>query len=290
MTELSRKNPRSAWDRAFPVAAGVGVIAVGFAVFGYLAARRAEAELGASRSETAAARERLRDLKQQGAADLQAAAELQAELKHLESLRPASAPAPGPRFEDGYEAGRQFMLAHPEVQKMLDRARVDLANSWPKTAARAAGFSEAQVNQYAELFARQKMSPPFSVDGVRLPVQGDIGGDVQGEQLRALVGDALFAKYEAYMGDRSGMYTSEVAAAASAATGVPLMPGQSQALRDIFAAAQRPFDWEALTRQAAAVLSPAQMPAFEAVRDNRSSSDDVSARRRELMEAAVSKP
>lgn len=278
----AERDPSSVRRRAIPLLAVVAsVVAVGLAIYCRWARLAAESELAARRTATETAATRLRAVQQLAQTDLQEAAGLQAVVARLE--HPPAPPAA--RFPDGFAAGRAFMQAHPEAQTLIDAARRDLANSWPKTAGRRAGFSEEQIERYADLFRRQKMSPPFIVDGVRLPPNGDLEGDVQGELLKELVGPELFARYEAYMADGSAhMYTGEVAQAASSRD-TPLTTAQTAALLRVFTDTKKPVDWTIVTAQAAAILSPAQMSALTAVQTTRTSLEELNASRRALLKS-----
>jgi hypothetical protein len=199
-----------------------------------------------------------------GRADLRKTAILRGEMLQFEP----GASRPKVRFSDSREASRQFLAAHPEAQQLADRIMRELGNSWPRTAGRAAGFSQAQLDAYAAMFARQKGYAPFVVDGIRVPTSGDLG-NVQVGTLKQLVGDDLYAKYNASLNDGGAHSGAAGIARTAEALGTPLSSEQNQALAKLLTSAQakpgyqNSIDWEAVEQQAAAFLSQPQIEALK---------------------------
>lgn len=172
-------------------------------------------------------------------------------------------------FKDGYAAGRAFVRAHPEAQPMIDAAWSDLANSWPRADAIAAGFSPEQTNAWVALFQQQKAVIPYIYDGIRLVARngGNLGPEAaQTTGLKNLVGPELYAKFKHALHDQSGQRVADLYAI-TADAGEPLTAGQMSAMRTALAAAKGSGQahWHQADKTAAGILTPAQLQAFQAV-------------------------
>jgi RNA polymerase sigma factor (sigma-70 family) len=245
---------------AMTVSGALFLLGLGWAVSESLQVAQLRTAVEASQRESAALGTRAGELKQTEQNELNQSARLTQSFDELKRLIAAASPP-----IDRYANGRRFLADHPEVRPMIREYKHALAHGWPVRAARAAGFSDEQVKQYAEMFEHQS-GVAFRVDDVQLPDdEGTLTIDeAQLSGLKALVGPELYAKYRAYM-DQGG---AEIIAAGVTQVandlGTPITPAQSHALLPLLAGDQQAVDWNAATQQATQILTQGQIAAWNA--------------------------
>jgi hypothetical protein len=238
------------------VLAGIAVLFLGWQ---WIAHRQIVAELALTQEENRRGADRLAQVKT-------AAAEDRKEYDRLSALIAAQAkPTPTTGWEDARAAGRLFVADHPESKELVRSAMVALAHSWPARAGRRAGFSDEQIGQWMELFARSKGAPFYGVRGVEVEFGELDSTEMEGKMLREIVGDELFARYrELHETDYGRSVTAEIANRAELA-GVPLTMEQIQALAAVFGKANlnTTSEWDRSRKEAAGLLSPEQQAIFD---------------------------
>ncbi|HEX2851879.1 MAG TPA: sigma-70 family RNA polymerase sigma factor [Opitutaceae bacterium] len=183
--------------------------------------------------------------------------------------------------EAAREAGRLFIADHPESKELVRSAMVDLANSWPARVGREAGFSDEQIRQWTDLFARQKGAPPYMVRGVE-PDYGEVDDrEIQREKVREIVGDALYARYRELQATNYGRYITALIANRAESAGSPLTSEQIHALAGVFGKANLNDmrEWDRSRKESTGLLTPEQQAIFDEEAAARRASDDLSAYR-----------
>ena len=225
----------------------------------WIAHRRIGAELARITEESSHVLDRLGQVKQAAAENLKAH-------DRLAALIAAQAkPAPPTAKEDALAAGRLFVADHPEAKELVRSSMVKLAQSWPARAGRRAGFSDEQIRQWMEIFARQKGAPFFLMAGVE-PQFGDLDSTAaQGKILKEIVGDELFARYEELRVNSYGRSVAARIADRAESAGAPFTMEQIQELAVVFGKANLNLssEWDRSRKEAAGLLSPAQQAVFD---------------------------
>jgi hypothetical protein len=234
-------------------------IAVLFLGWQWIAHRRIVAELALAKEENRRVVDRLTQVKT-------AAAENLKEHDRLAALVVAQTKSPAEiGREAAREAGRLFVAEHPESRELVRSSMLALAQSWPARLGREAGFSDEQIRQWTDLFARQKGAPFHMVRGVE-PEFGEVDShEIQGEMVREIVGDALYARYRELQANTYGRYVTALIANRAESAGSPLTSEQIQALAAVFGKANLNdmSEWDRSRKESAGLLSPEQQAIFD---------------------------
>jgi len=246
--------------------AGILALAVIVDVSAIRTARRAEASLAAASQDYAAQQESLRAAEKNARAADQARNALP---------RSAAAPSADPKSE-----GRKFLAEFPEARAMLIELGMSGALRTNGSFYRLAGFTPAQIDRF------QKLLVESWVDNLAVtPASLAADGLPSDDQLRAVVGDEAFQKFQAFNQMIDAYRWTGTAAKELGLNGTPLSPRQTDQLAQILAdnssiyqggqalnrtavdknTAMASVDWEAAMAGARKLLSASQWKAVEPV-------------------------
>lgn len=175
------------------------------------------------------------------------------------------------------EAGREFLAAHPEAQKLIDAAGQGFYAENSGAFLQAVGLTPAERNQIA-LDVSKYMSWTLGVGGLQFEVGRDEGVGADLKRLRQLLGDSRFQQFEELRRLRDARSLAQTVAGATYDSDAPLTREQADAMvqsmkRHNLVVSDKPvalnlntIDWPAVTAELASVLSPSQLAVFEAAR------------------------
>lgn len=255
--------PASADRKIVFLLAAICIITIAAAVFEYLASAKAIRSLEIARAQYSATETKLRKLRAECREDVRTVIELQSAAERIEKkpteLREAA-------FASSLEAGRKFLAAHPEDLQMLKLWLKYRAYRSVGATLRAVGCGEGEIEQAVQLSLRSKANYFGTIiDGIALADAGDLSPAEVQDQLKALIGDANYAKLRQHSQDEVARGLTAQVADVAGSSGSPLTREQNEAVRQIFAKYQRDWDVGAIIREGGGVLSQQQMEALNMV-------------------------
>lgn len=280
-------------------AALILALTVGTTVHEVRASREAGAALAAAKNERDTLAARLSAMQQRAGVAAQAVAALRQSLDQARARRSAEVRSTArPTREEQLAHGRDFMARHPEVRSaVIETRRAEIAGQHAPLF-KLQRLSPAQIEQFKDLVVQGSSQIITEADGalMRYQIEGD--REAAMEQLRVLLGEEGFRRYENPGALNSAWRTATELAGALYFTAAPLSMEQGERMVQILTAgsvadqgpARRWLDWSAILPQAGRVLSPAQLALlgrFQSQDEIGRASDEI---RRQLRASPVSNP
>lgn len=265
------------------IAVVAAIVALGAAFYESRTERAAGAALAVSDQETLIAATRLRELTRRVEVTAKQTEALQQafDAAHAAAEARAKPVAATAAPTSAVAAGRDFLAAHPEAQRLIDEARKgSFANSYGASLM-AVGLTPAERDTIISE-ASKRMGGTLGVGGLQFLFgpDGDSPENLLLQRLRELLGEARFQQFEELQRLRAARSLAQTVAAATYDSDTPLTTAQAGAIIATLARHNRlaksaptslnltMIDWSAATRDLASLLSPSQMAAFDAARGN----------------------
>ncbi|MFT3780999.1 MAG: sigma-70 family RNA polymerase sigma factor [Nibricoccus sp.] len=163
--------------------------------------------------------------------------------------------------------GTAWLARHPEIKELVVRELKTRRATEYERLFKVLALTPAQIDRFLDLICRASGGILTTPDNQ--PLMYDLGGDPKTtkEELRSLLGEEGFKRYQAYASEMSGLQTVTQLGGMLAATAEPLSPSQGERLLTLLSEnktvkmwnGRNHYDWEEIFRGAQTFLSEQQL-------------------------------